>query len=281
MIKNLIIILSFSNIGYSLAEENVVPSTQTTSTPQGYFFSENNNYTDKEVAQQLNNRASDLINVPFNFDWDDDIGAENQGERFTLELEPGIPQNLSDNWTVVNRGSIPLIHQSQVVAGTQNGLGDITYEAFFKQKSPKPSILAVGPIIRLPTGTSSVLTSDQWSGGATLDFNIIEGPVAFNLYSYQLWTFAGDSDRQKVNESYIEPSISFTSANAFSLNLAAEHTIENVNNHNLGYGVVTASQVMRIYGQRVRFLLGYKHSYNGPDELKYDWGLRGAITFVF
>lgn len=261
--------------------QDVIPAPEADLAPQGAPFSENINSTETDVAQQLHNQAANLIQVPFNFDYDADIGADDDGERFKLDIDPVIPQNLSQNWTIVNRTSIPLIHQSKIApnSGTQNGLGDIQYEGFLREKhSP---LIAAGPMLRLPSGTSPLLTSDKWSAGPTLVLNGNSGPFGFNLYSYQLWSFAGESDRQKVNESYIEPSISFTSQNAFSVNFAAEHTINNVSNTNIGYGTVTASQVVRIYDQRVRFLLGYKHSYNGPDELKYDWGLRGAITFVF
>jgi hypothetical protein len=261
--------------------QDVIPAPEADLAPKGAPFSENINSTESDVAQQLHNQAANLISVPFNFDYDADIGANDDGERMKLDIDPSIPQNISENWTIVNRTSIPLIHQSKVTefSETQNGLGDIQYEGFLREKhSP---LIAAGPMIRLPSGTSPQLTSDKWSAGPTLVFNGNSGPFGFNLYSYQLWSFAGESDRQKINESYIEPSISFTSQNAFSLNFAAEHTINNVSNANLGYGTVTASQVVRIYDQRVRFLLGYKHSYNGPEDLKYDWGLRGAITFVY
>lgn len=280
--KKLLLTLSCLLSTQAIFAQDVITEPLADNTPQGASFSDNNDSTEIDVAQKLHNPAADLISVPFNFDYNADIGADDEGEKFILNIQPTIPQNLSPNWTVVHRTSIPLVHQSQVFSGTQNGLGDIEYEAFFKQKLPESTFtLAAGPKLRLPSGTSQFLTSDQWSGGPTLVMNFAGGPFAFNFYGHQLWSFAGDSDRAEVNESYLEPSISFTSQNAFSLNFAAEHTIDNERNANLGYGTVTASQVVRIYDQRVRFLLGYKHSYNGPDELKYDWGLRGAITFVF
>jgi hypothetical protein len=236
---------------------------------------------DEEVAKKLQNPVANLISVPFQFNFDQGIGKSNNGSRTLLNVQPVIPTSISENWQLINRGIMPFISQTGNPSGTQNGLGDFTYEGFFSPKNSSPITWGIGPVVRLPTGTEQQLSSRKWSTGPAAVALIQKGPWTLGLLAYQAWSIAGSSNSPEVNETYFQPFLNHTNKKAFTLGLSAEHTINNVQNETIGYGIFSVSQLLKIHNQRINFQLAYKHSYDGPEQLKYDWGIRAAMIFVF
>ena len=82
------------------------------------------------------------------------------GERFTLNVQPVVPVTLNEDWNIISRTIVPIIHQDDVIAGdSSSGLGDTTQSLFFSPKKPTSSgwIWGVGPALLLPTATE-----DDW-----------------------------------------------------------------------------------------------------------------------
>ena len=50
-----------------------------------------------DLAQQLANPVSSLISVPFQLNYDQDIGPLDDGDRWTLNIQPVIPISLNDD----------------------------------------------------------------------------------------------------------------------------------------------------------------------------------------
>ena len=70
-------------------------------------------------------------------------------------------------------------------------------------------IWGVGPIFQFPTASSSGLGTGRWSAGPTAALVYSEGPWFDAILAYQLMSFAGNRDRGSVNQTYIEPEISY------------------------------------------------------------------------
>jgi len=60
-----------------------------------------------------------------------------------------------------------VIYQAERVEGegSEFGLGNFTYQAFFSPATPGKVIWAVGPALVFPTNTDERLGGDKWSAG--------------------------------------------------------------------------------------------------------------------
>jgi hypothetical protein len=137
-----------------------------------WFLTGNESFAqDASLAQELSNPIASLISVPFQFNYDQNIGPEEEGERLTLNIQPVIPFSLNDDWNVISRTIVPIISQDDIFpgAGDQFGLGDTVQSLFFSPATPGPSgiIWGVGPVFLLPTGglSDELLSGEKWGAG--------------------------------------------------------------------------------------------------------------------
>jgi hypothetical protein len=52
---------------------------------------------DAKLAKQTQNPVADLISVPFQFNYDHDIGPEQDGKKYYLNIQPVIPIHLNED----------------------------------------------------------------------------------------------------------------------------------------------------------------------------------------
>src|SRR5262245_35229147 len=97
------------------------------------------------IAQKLNNPVASLISVPLQNNFDFGGGPNDDGFQYRLNVQPVIPFSLNENWNLITRTIVPLIHQSDRIGNSsQTGLGDTTFSAFFAPKEPGPGGLIWG-----------------------------------------------------------------------------------------------------------------------------------------
>jgi hypothetical protein len=187
----------------------------------------------QDLAKQLSNPVSSLISVPFQFNFDHDIGPDDVGDRMTLNMQPVVPLSINEDWNLISRTILPVVDQQDIFpgAGDQFGLGDTVQSVFFSPKAPTSSgwIWGAGPVLLLPTATDDLLGADKWGLGPTAVALKQEGPWTYGGLANHIWSVAGDDDRPDINSTFLQPFVTYTTPQAwtFGANLEATRDWEN------------------------------------------------------
>ena len=54
-----------------------------------------------ELAKKLSNPVAALISVPLQLNYDTDVGTNDRGERWTLNVQPVIPISIGEDWNLL------------------------------------------------------------------------------------------------------------------------------------------------------------------------------------
>jgi len=179
-----------------------------------------------ELAKKLTNPVADLASIPFQFNWQNGVGT-NDDLRMVLNVQPVVPVSVSENWNLIGRFILPIVSQPQLTPGgeTAFGTGDIVLSAFL---SPKKGGVTwgVGPVFGLPTTTNPLLGSGKWSIGPTAVVLKMQGPWTYGALVNHLWSFAdtGDVEREDVNQSFLQPFLAYTTKQAVTFVVNSEAT---------------------------------------------------------
>jgi hypothetical protein len=239
----------------------------------------------EELAKALANPVASLISVPFQGNWDRDIGPDEAGRRFTMNIQPVIPFELNRDWNLISRTILPVVDQSNIFpgAGDQFGLGDTVQSLFFSPKQPTSGgwIWGAGPVFLLPTGTDNLLTSDKWGLGPTGVALRQDGPWTYGALANHIWSVAGPSGRPDVNSTFVQPFLTYTTPSAWSFVLQAEATYDwERSDASIPVGMFVG-KVTKIGGQTVQFLGGPRYYASHFDNGPQGWGARFVVILLF
>jgi len=238
----------------------------------------------QDLAKKLSNPIASLISMPFQGNYNGNIGPSDKGDQVYVNVQPVIPFSLSEDWNVISRTIVPIIYQNDVVPGThQFGLGDTTQSLFFSPKAIGASgiIWGAGPVLLVPTATDSLLGGGKWGAGPTFVVLRQSNGWTYGLLANQIWSFAGKSSKPDISQAFLQPFVSYTTADAWTFSLNTE-TAYNWKTNDWAVpinGVV--SKLVRIGNQPVQFFAGARYwaasAHNGPD----GWGARFGFTLLF
>jgi hypothetical protein len=239
--------------------------------------------SDDELVKELANPISSLISVPFQNNFEFNLGPNNDGFKYTLNFQPVIPLSLTKDWNVIIRTIVPIIDQSDVIAPntSHGGLSDTTQSFFFSPKKPVAGmIIGAGPVFLYPSATDDLLGSEKWGAGPTIVLLKQEGPWTVGLLFNHIWSFAGDDHRNYVSSTFLQPFIAYATKTKTTFTLNTESTYDW---HNEQWTVpinLLVSQLIKIGKQPVQLGLGAKVYAEGPSGAP-EWGVRFVVTPLF
>ena len=181
--------------------------------------------SDSDLAKQTQNPLANLISLPLqnNFDFKD---GPHERTRYTLNIQPVVPFKLTEKWNLITRTIFPLRYQPDITQSTGGvfGIADTTFTAFLSPKASGKFIWGVGPVLLLPTATDDALGTGKWGAGPSIVALITPDPWVIGFVASNVWSFAGDSDRDKVNFFTFQYFINYNLPNGWYLTSAPINT---------------------------------------------------------
>ena len=238
--------------------------------------------SEAELAKKLQNPVANLISVPIQNNWDFGIGPKDS-ERYLLNVQPVIPISLGDNYNLILRTIVPFVSAQAPVDGATDvtGLGDVLQSFFFSPKEPVGGwIIGVGPVLAYPTASEDELGSDSWGAGPTAVFLRQGGGWTVGVLGNHVWSYAGDSDRDDVSSTFLQPFLSYTTKTFTTFTLNTESTYDWEQSEWTVPINLAVAQLLKAGGQPFQLQAGIRDYAERPDGGP-DWGLRFAITFLF
>lgn len=237
-----------------------------------------------DLAKQLSNPVASLISVPFQFNYDDGYGSTGDGKRTFVNIQPVVPISLGEDWNLISRTILPAISQSDFTPGSsESGIGDVTQSFFFSPKAPTAGGVTwgVGPAFLLPTGSDG-LGAEKFAAGITGVALKQTGPWTFGALANHLWSDGvSDVTGRKINTTFFQPFLSYTTPNAWSFTLNSESLYDwETEDASVPLNFMV-SKVTQIGGNMISIGGGVRYWADSPEGGPDGWGARFIVTFLY
>lgn len=235
-----------------------------------------------DLAKKLSNPVSDLVSVPFQFNWEQNVGVHDD-TRFILNVQPVMPFTLTKDLNLVARVIVPLVSQPALFEGGAPtfGVSDVLTSFFFVPSRPGSFTWGAGPVISFPSTSEPTLGSGKWSVGPTIVALKQSGPWTVGALWNQVWSVGGNEARQDVSQMFVQPFIAYTTRSLWTITLQSETTANwKAEEKKWTVPVNVLFSKLSSFGPfpaSYSFGLGVyaAHPETGPT-----WKLRGAITLL-
>jgi len=236
-----------------------------------------------EIAQKLTNPLAAMISVPLQNWFDFNLGPHEDGFRYTMEAQPVYPMQISKDWNLLSRTTIPVVYQQDVTGQTtQAGLSDSTEALFLSPVHTKSIVWGAGPVFLIPTGTNGLLSTRKFGIGPTAVVLKHKGRTNAGLLASQVWSVAGSASHPYVSQTYAQPFFAYTTTKAWTFAATSYDT------YNWTAGRWTAivnplrvSKLLKLGPQRLSVGGALRCTVTSPQYQPKGCGLEFTVTLVY
>ena len=176
------------------------------------------------LAKKLANPISDLVSVPFQFNWEQNVGPS-EATRLVLNVQPVMPFALNQHWNLIARVIVPFVSQPSLITGGTPAFGVSDILASFFVSPSRPGLTwGVGPAVNLPSTSVPSLGTEKWSAGPTAVVLKQTGKMTYGALWNQIWSFSGNTDRADVNQMFLQPFFAYQATRTLTVTLQSETT---------------------------------------------------------
>lgn len=236
--------------------------------------------TEEQLAAELANPLAPITTFVTQFRSEFDNGPDG-ATNYQLRLQPSFFKPLDGGSALLVRSIVPLRKQNW--PSGDGGLGDISLLPYYVPDTRSSTFVGYGLALSLPTATARPLGSGKWSAGPAVLFAQTGQPITWGGLAQQLWSFAGQSSREGVNVTTLQPFVTYLLGGGWSATLTSESSY----NWNGAAGqrwvvpvAASASKVVDIGGQFLNLGLAYVHYLETP-QFATQSELRLTATYVF
>ncbi len=96
-----------------------------------------------------------------------------------------------------------------------------------------------------------------------------------------IWSMGGNVREADINETYLQPFVSYTTQDAWTVGLNTESTYYWTDNEASVPINLTITKLVRLGGAAISFGPGVRYWVEDPDDAAHGWGFRFETTLVF
>jgi hypothetical protein len=234
----------------------------------------------QDLAKGVHNPFEDFVKIPIQAATGFNVGQHHSaGEG--VNIQPTIPFSLNHDWDLIARPSLTATYTPS--PSSQFGLNDLQTSFYLTPANANEWIWGVGPIIQFPTASSTDLGTGRWSAGPTAALIYSQGPWFNGILAYHLMSFAGDGRRGSVDQTYIEPEISYNFDSGWYAQIDPPITYDWTAEMKDAWALPVGADVGKAFNlgpQAMSFQIGsydfVKHPEGGPG-----WMIRASATLLF
>lgn len=156
-----------------------------------------------EIAKELANPNTPLatLNIKNQFRWfDGDLPHASDQFGVSTLFQPAFPFSLDNGDTVFFRPAVPIFFYQPVFDSidldfkSESGIGDIAFDLAYGRTSKSGFLWAAGLVSTVPTASSSLLGSGQWSLGPEFLLGKLTPDYVIGIFPNHQWDIAGWTD---------------------------------------------------------------------------------------
>ncbi|WP_210165752.1 transporter [Rhizobium sp. YS-1r] len=237
--------------------------------------------TADDRSQKLANPPANLTRVPLQNNVDFGAGVNGHGFAYTLNIQPVMPLELTEDWNLITRTIIPIGYRDYLPGADVSGLGDVNASFFFSPKGPGPGglIRGAGPVALLPTATDDFLGAGIFGLGSTAVGLVQQGPWMVGALANHIWSIAGPNDRPDVSVNLLPPFASHNFGGGRSVSLSVDANHDGNNEQRIVPVNFGGSQIFTLGFQAMSSQIGGRY-YAGVPSDSPEWG-RTTLAFLF
>ena len=234
-----------------------------------------------DLAKKTQNPVSDLISIPFQNNINGTVPPAGRVIN-NLNIQPVVPIAISSGVNMILRNILPVNAVPVGADRTVFGFGDMVTTAFFSPSKAGSLVWGAGPVLQSRTASAPELGSGKWALGPGIVLVKMTGPWVLGGLFQQLWSFAGDANRNKINFFQTQPFVNYNLKKGWAVGYAPFWTADFTNPAGKNWTIPVGLQISRTFvlaRQPMSMAAGYYYNVIHPDGQPH-WQARIGYTIL-
>ncbi len=236
-----------------------------------------------DVASKLQDPGAALVSVPFQYNYLGSAGPGGDYDNQQLKIQPVIPF-VSEHGKFLLRPILP--YQWNEFPADQHGFGDLFVQGYYiptHKGEANATEVGFGGAAMLDTAGHDSLGTGRYSVGPALILVHKSGKWTLGALGNHLWSIAGDSGRDDVVVTNLQPFVAYSLGKGWAINSTSEMSYNwqaaSSNRWTIPLGG-TVSRVVPIGHIPVSFAVGAFYNIEQPEYVNR-WTARLIVTLAF